>query len=93
MTAEARDDRSPITASLVESLNETIDVEGMQGAVRRQRVPQSALLLVVLAATMVALTLGFGFGVAKQRVGTALLAFCLLVSAIMHTILDLPGFS
>jgi hypothetical protein len=84
----AKDPQSEMTALLVESVNQTIDLESMQRAVRYARVPQSSLLLVVISSILTALTLGYGFGVAKERVIAGSLGFCALVSAIAFTIVD-----
>jgi hypothetical protein len=87
-TAVVQDPHNELTARLVESLNETIDLEGLQRAARAARVPPSVLLLVIVATLLTAGALGYGFGTARKRVIVGTLAFSALVSSIVFTILD-----
>jgi hypothetical protein len=87
-TAVVQDPHNELTARLVEALNETIDLEGLQRAARAARVPRSVLWLVVIATLLTAGALGYGFGIARRRVIVGSIAFSALVSSIVFTILD-----
>jgi hypothetical protein len=82
------DPHSELNGRLVEALNETIDLEGLQRAARAARVPASVVMLVFVATLLTAGALGYGFGIARRRVIVGVIAFCALVSTIVFTILD-----
>jgi hypothetical protein len=83
-----QDPHNELTARLVEALNETIDLEGLQRAARAARVPLSVLMLVIIATLLTAGALGYGFGIARRRVIIGNVAFSALVASIVFTILD-----
>jgi hypothetical protein len=86
--AVVKDPHNELTARLIEALNETIDLEGLQRAARAARVPPSVILLVVVATLLTAGALGYGFGIARKRVIVGTMVFSALVSSIVFTILD-----
>ncbi len=86
--AVVREPQNELNARLVESLNETIDLEGLQRAARAARVPRSVLVLVLVSTLLTAGALGYGFGIARRRVIVGIMTFCALVSTVVFTILD-----
>jgi hypothetical protein len=84
-----RDQRSVPAGLLLQSLNESIDLEGARWAAFWGRVPQSVIYVNVLIAMLAAELLGYGFGLVGKRhmVSTVLLAVS--ISGVLAVIVDL----
>jgi hypothetical protein len=84
-----RDQRSVPAGLLLQSLNESIDLESARWAAFWGRVPQSVIYVNVLIAMLAAELLGYGFGLIGKRhmVSTVLLAVS--ISSVLAVIVDL----
>lgn len=82
-------DSRPIVSIFVQSLNETIDVSAEQRDAFRNVLPGSILFLLLIAAAIAGLVVGFGAGRSGSRNLPYSLAFALLIAAVAFTIVDL----
>ena len=87
--AAARVAPSPITASFITSLNETIDLHGDRLAARRNHVPGAVWILLLAVAGCGAWASGYGSGTTGMRSAFSQIVFPLLVAVVITLIADI----
>ena len=92
--AASANDRSPVTALFIQSLNEVIDLHAKRVMVAlRSRIPTSIWLTLYLLAILSMAAVGYNHGLTSTRRSLAALALIVAFSAVMLLIVDLdrPG--
>jgi hypothetical protein len=84
-----REPKAVSLSLLASSLNDVIDVSGERKAARDNRVPDAVLWLLFVVAVLSGTLGGFAFGATRHRNLTVTIAFTVLVTMVVFTILDL----
>lgn len=84
-----REPKAPAMSLLTTALNEVIDVSAERKAARDNRVPEAVLWLLFVVAMLSGALGGFAFGAARHRNLLVTIAFAMLVTMVIFTILDL----
>lgn len=88
--AVAEKDPRPVpTGSFITPLNEVIDLRAERDAARQNRVPQTVLWLLVIAATGSMGLAGYGSGMGSRRNLAHTITVALVISLVILTIMDL----
>lgn len=87
--AAAGQQPSPLTASFITTLNETIDLDASRLAALRNRVPGAVWLLLLLVSGCGAWASGYGSGTSGLRTAFGQLVFPLLIGVVITLIADI----
>jgi hypothetical protein len=88
-TEAAKEAPNPITATFIESLNETIDSDSKRITAGRAGIPSGVWLLVVMVAAFACITTGYGVGAEGARATLGSVFLPLLITAVIVLIFDL----
>ncbi|MGE5209327.1 MAG: hypothetical protein ACM3KL_08360 [Alphaproteobacteria bacterium] len=91
LVVAARESPSPVTATFITSLNETIDLDASRLHALRSHVPGPAWLLVLFVSGVGCYVTGYAAGTAKARSGFATVLLPLLVAIVVTLISDLDA--
>ena len=84
----AKEAPSPITATFINALNETIDLDATRLNALRSRVPSAVWLLLVIVAGAGCYTSGYGAGASGERTGFSAWMLPLLIAVVITIIAD-----
>lgn len=87
--AAAKEAPTPIVATFVTSLNETIDLEATRIAAARARIPLSIWILLLIVAAFGCMTSGYAAGAAGGKSGFSGIVLPLLIAVVLTLIFDL----
>jgi hypothetical protein len=87
--AAARESPTPIVATFVNTLNDTIDVEAERLAAGRNRVPGTVWLLLLTVASLGCITGSYAAGAEGERSAFSSLVLPLLVAVVITLIFDI----
>lgn len=82
-------DRSVNASLLLQSLNQSIDLEATRWAAFWGHVPQSVIFLNTLIAMLAAALLGYGFGLIGKRHMVSIVLLAVSISGVLSVIIDL----
>ena len=88
-TAAAKEAPNDITATFIESLNETIDTDAERIAAMRARIPAGIWLLLVIVAGFGCVTTGYGAGAEGARTLMSSMFLPLLITVVIALIFDI----
>jgi len=89
MSTVERDIHADAISSFVESLNEMNDLRAKRIAALENHVPESALYLLIIVATLSIAFVGYGFGISHFRGRVTLITVCLVTTLVVTVILDM----
>lgn len=90
-TEAAAESPTPIVATFIAALNETIDTDGERMASVHHRIPAAVWLLLLIVASLGCLMSGYAAGAHGKRTGFSSLVLPLLMAVVMMLIFDLAN--
>jgi hypothetical protein len=87
--ASAQDNRAVPTGLIVQTLNDTIDLQGKRLAATRNSVPETVILLLLGVAIATAAIIGYNSGLSNRRHLSAALTLIVLITVIIWVLIDL----